>query len=569
MRCKIPFIFILLFFGCSSSNEDDYQTTPPDQSIAEYNLIVNAQDGGTVDSSGGTYESGSNVTITAIPSNEYVFSGWSNGSTENPLTITINTNLNITANFSKRQYLLEVNLEGQGTVSETIISSAKSPTNYDSGTVVRLMANPSDEWLFNRWSGSVSSTSNPIDLTIDEAKTITAYFEYDCELRKITPQNFNNPSYATGVFYDLESSEVDNIIDMVCHQEILVQYILLDYNFDGYLDMIYAPNDYFSPDNRQQIQFYTGNCDNEFNPDENNNNRFLGLVHSRKILLGDYNSDNYVDVLFIGHGWDHDDYPGEYPVLLKGSANGIFSEERLTEFSGYNHGGTSGDFDNDGDLDIILNTTRLGDSQFTYLVNDGNGNFSSSDNIGVFSDPFIGAYVNSEFYDINNDGNLDLFLMNEIEMDDMDGVIGRDYYSELLLGNGNDFTGDRIQIPRVLESTSASPFYTVYDIDFFDLDSDGVDEIIVNRTTENYRGWYIQIVKFQNNDLIDVTDTFISNNRSPSDNEQFISYLEIREISGVVTLRTGRTKNCDVNDNSANFPNFYSWNLIGTQLIRN
>lgn len=479
---NIYLILLLTLLSCGK------ETSNIENNIEDNNrfeLIIESTLGGSVDTEGGFFENGESVTITATPENDYIFEGWSNGSTQNPLTVIISGNLSLTANFT-----------------------------------------------------------------------------IDCETRKIEPIDYTDISLNTGLFFELDSNFIDDILDDNCHQGYLVEYIVFDYNNDGFLDLIYAPNDYESRDNRQLIQFYTGDCDKNFNSDVLNNNKFLGLVHLRKILLGDYNLDGFVDVLFVGHGWDRDDYPGEYPVILFGSQDGRFSENRLVDFVGYNHGGASGDFDNDGDLDIILNTTRLGDSQFTYLVNDGSGNFSSSDNLGVFSDPFIGAYVNSEFYDINNDGNLDLFLMNEIEIDDMDGVNGRDYYSELLLGNGNDFTGERIQIPRVLESTSVSPFYTVYDIDFYDLDSDGLDEIIINRTTENYTGWYIQIVKFQNNDLIDVTDSFINENKNEI--EQFITYLEIREIDDEVILRTGRSKNCNSNDSF----NYYEWKLISNILVR-
>ena len=431
---------------------------------------------------------------------------------------------------------------------------------FENGESVTITATPENDYIFEGWSDG--SIQNPLTIIVSENLSLTANFAIDCETRKIDPIEYNDISYKTGLFFQLDSNIVDDILDDNCHQSYLVEHIIFDYNFDGFLDLIYAPNDYQSRDNRQLIQFYTGDCERNFNPDELNNNKFLGLVHLRKILLGDYNLDGFVDVLFIGHGWDRDDYPGEYPVILFGSQEGRFSENRLIDFVGYNHGGSSGDFDNDGDLDIILNTTRLGDKQFTYLVNDGSGNFSSSNNIGVFTDPFLGAYVNSELYDINKDGNLDLFLMNEIEMDDMDEVIGRDYYSELVLGNGNDFNGKRINIPRVYEGTSVSPYYTVYDIEFFDLDSDGIDELIINRTTENYIGWYIQIVKFTNDNFIDVTDTFINENENEI--EDLITYLEIREINEEIILRTSRSKNCNSNDSF----NYYEWKLIGNTLIR-
>lgn len=61
-----------------------------------------------LDPAGGTYVSGTEVTVTATPNTGYVFSGWSgnlSGST-NPTTITMNSNKSVTANFSATVNLL-------------------------------------------------------------------------------------------------------------------------------------------------------------------------------------------------------------------------------------------------------------------------------------------------------------------------------------------------------------------------------------------------------------------------------------------------------------------------------
>jgi uncharacterized repeat protein (TIGR02543 family) len=57
----------------------------------------------TLSPSGGSYTSGTNVTATAIPGNGYSFTGWSGSVTDttNPLTIIMNSNKTITANFSQ------------------------------------------------------------------------------------------------------------------------------------------------------------------------------------------------------------------------------------------------------------------------------------------------------------------------------------------------------------------------------------------------------------------------------------------------------------------------------------
>ena len=133
--------------GCSSP-ENETDPTPVQPSTTEYTLTVSSGTGGSVSTSGGTYEEGTTVNITATPSSEYVFQNWSNGSTDNPLTVTVNQNITLTANFIKRKYPLTINIQGEGTVREEIVSSGKStPTEYNSGTVVRLKADATGEWV--------------------------------------------------------------------------------------------------------------------------------------------------------------------------------------------------------------------------------------------------------------------------------------------------------------------------------------------------------------------------------------------------------------------------------------
>ncbi len=155
----------------------------------KYSLTVSAGDGGNVSSTGGSYNAGSEVTITATPNSEYVFSGWSNGSTDNPIKVTVNSNQTLTANFTKRKYALSITIEGEGTVTEEVISSGK---DYDSGTVVRLTAVPSEGWRFDKWIGAIESTEAVVQVEMNEAKEVTATFtkiEYELSIKKIGEGN--------------------------------------------------------------------------------------------------------------------------------------------------------------------------------------------------------------------------------------------------------------------------------------------------------------------------------------------------------------------------------------------
>src|SRR5207247_10169199 len=66
---------------------------------------------------------------------------------------------------------LSVTLVGSGTV-------AKSPNQatYTHGTVVQLTATPAAGWHFVSWSGDASGTANPLSVTMDADKSITATF---------------------------------------------------------------------------------------------------------------------------------------------------------------------------------------------------------------------------------------------------------------------------------------------------------------------------------------------------------------------------------------------------------
>ena len=141
-----------------------------------YTLNVTAQNGTvTKNPNQQKYNSGTKVTLTATPASGYEFISWSgdtSGST-NPLTVTMNSNKNITANFTLKAastYTLNVSAQN-GTV-------AKNPNQqtYNSGTTVRLTATPDNGYEFSSWSGDATGNNNPLTVVMDSNKNITANF---------------------------------------------------------------------------------------------------------------------------------------------------------------------------------------------------------------------------------------------------------------------------------------------------------------------------------------------------------------------------------------------------------
>ena len=173
---KIYSLLILTLIISCGKGDDPSTITPTEPVVRNYTLTISSTEGGSVNTTGGTYQSGDSVQVTATPNDEYVFSGWSNGSTDNPLTVVVSSNQTLSANFIKVTYSLTTTTEGEGTITETIVSSGKS-TDYNSGSVVRLTAVPADGWSFNGWTGDYVGVENPIEVDINEAKSYNAVFE--------------------------------------------------------------------------------------------------------------------------------------------------------------------------------------------------------------------------------------------------------------------------------------------------------------------------------------------------------------------------------------------------------
>jgi len=141
-----------------------------------YSLTITAGSGGTTDPLPGTYthDEGTVVTIRAIPNSGYTFSGWSGDAsgTTNPITIALDSDKSITANFTETTtYTLTITAGSGGTTDPL-----PGTYTHDEGTVVTIRAIPNSGYTFSGWSGDASGTTNPITVTMDSDKSITASF---------------------------------------------------------------------------------------------------------------------------------------------------------------------------------------------------------------------------------------------------------------------------------------------------------------------------------------------------------------------------------------------------------
>ena len=94
-----------VYSGSSSSYNPPSTASPTTTStVTQYSLTVTAGTGGSVSTSGGTYDDGTSVSIIATPNDGYEFSGWNGSdSSSSTITITINSNTTLEALFSQVQ----------------------------------------------------------------------------------------------------------------------------------------------------------------------------------------------------------------------------------------------------------------------------------------------------------------------------------------------------------------------------------------------------------------------------------------------------------------------------------
>ncbi len=118
---------------------------------------------------------GTAITVKVTPEGGFAFNGWggSLSGIENPKTITVTSDMNIIAYFKLLPYPLTVSVKGEGTVAERVV---ETKSDYDSGTVVELTAQPAGHWVFDHWDGDLSGADNPALINVSEAKSVTAVF---------------------------------------------------------------------------------------------------------------------------------------------------------------------------------------------------------------------------------------------------------------------------------------------------------------------------------------------------------------------------------------------------------
>jgi len=194
-----------------------------------------------------------------------------------------------------------------------------------------------------------------------------------------------------------------------------------DYDNDGDLDILLTG---YSTDIGIAIsKIYKNNGDETFT--EQASISLVG-VYSNSVAWGDYDNDGDFDILLTGFRYD---IGSDISKIYKNNGDGTFSEQTSISLTSVSASSVAwGDYDNDGDLDILLaGLHNSGTIVSKIYKNNGNGTFTEQTSI-----PLEGVYgCTVAWGDYDNDGDLDILMTGKTI------VYGTTAVSKIYINNGN------------------------------------------------------------------------------------------------------------------------------------
>lgn len=414
---------------------------------------------------------------------------------------------------------VNVTIDGPGVVDEYLTLGA------DGKKQLKLKAVPSKflgNVSFDGWSGDATGTNEELIVSPDKAQNIHAKFTYHRPVKKYPLLNLKQSWADMGKPMYYEMPTIWETQESTIWRG--TNYLPVDYNRDGYIDYVQFPKKggMGTDNHRENVRFWLGKPDGSFEEDPKNDDRILGTVYSIIIKYADFNDDGRPDFCSFSSGYDRNGSTGDYPVVLMSGSDGLYTDLRYTDYNnGYFHGGTTGDFDNDGDIDALFWDMWHNDGENSlYLENDGKGHLIPRDAREIID---LSDYLNTlpsakwfnlvsdiEMTDLNNDGYNDLIICGH---DHQDKEYGYPNTPIVLWGSSTGkFGGTNYTLlpkPRLGYGISAS-------LCFYDFNGDGVKEIIVDKNGDGvfgnsrfYVSGYLQVCEWENGQYVDKTEKYI------------------------------------------------------------
>jgi enediyne biosynthesis protein E4 len=199
----------------------------------------------------------------------------------------------------------------------------------------------------------------------------------------------------------------------------------------------------------------------------------------------DFNGDDWTDLVFMNHGFRptiYENHQGIFRILSFNEA--VLAEERSYPEANDRHGGSCGDYDNDGRPDIFIahgamKEGTLGGKYDELLHNEGEGRFREVTSVAGIRNSKGRARTGS-WVDVDKDGWLDLYIGN------FDGP-------NVFYRNNGDGTFFDHTMELGLEAVGPRAAWA-------DFDADGNIDVLV--------AWPVRLLRNNGSRFIDVTNTF-------------------------------------------------------------
>ena len=449
-----PIAFVLtaflLAYSCSSEEEDNTPppsvvkpTTPepePEPEVSQYTLTVTAGEGGTVSTEGGTYDEGTEVTITATPAEGYEFVGWEgNDSTEASLTVTLGANTTLNAIFITVQFKY---------LGEEYSQINKLTSHYINQKTNRYL---SKDDVFNKIN--VRQNNPPVYWRTSVQNTVVDDFDKNGTLDVFGFWFKSTPDYAFGSV---------------------------------------EPGKYFL-----YLDFFTDNPQEPISWDTE-------IVWNADLLLSDLNGDGQNEIISFNDNshdarvWEDEGniMPNMPTEIVSLDSNLNFSKSFVGEPIKC-HDASLGDVDSDGDIDIVFFPFSDDNNKFPLLYrNDGTGNFIVENlftNESLYSNYSNFFTLSYDVFDLNNDDNLDIIVSSRPNLRrEEDFSNPPSYYElnqniEIFWGNGTgNFDVDNKAVFNVANNFDYDLSVLGYGFSDYDLDGD-VDIFITTTRAEEWR----------------------------------------------------------------------------------
>jgi enediyne biosynthesis protein E4 len=347
---------------------------------------------------------------------------------------------------------------GNGTFTDTTMKAGVMGKGYSGGVAAGDYDNDGNEDLYvttyhgnilyhNNGDGTFSDVTSKAGVVDGQWSTSAAFLDYDNDGKlDLFVTHYVNFNFANNVICkDWEGRPY------YCHPDV----------YDGLANTLYHNN---GDGTFRDVSKVAG----VFNPQ----GKGLGVV------AADYDDDGRIDIFVANDAVAN--------FLYRNRGDGTFEDVTLSSGTGYDRNGRPqscmgtdfGDYDRDGKLDLIV--TNLEYETHTLYHNKGDGNFEDlTQETGLASATFYYAGWGTKFLDFDNDGFLDLFIVNGGLLDNIELYKKGVTYAQkkLLLRNLNgkfvnetERYGQDLLKPTVARGAA-----------FGDYDNDGdIDIIVVN-----------------------------------------------------------------------------------------